>query len=650
MRMILLRFMLRHYRPLTVFIIAAAAFGCRSENERDADLLLSEAMVMLDQAKVVMSSVEDAEVTAAPLDAWMHLAETYDLMTEIVERYPDTRAATSLETSDSANRADPTTTGSDSMSMREEIHGQALRFLVLAINEGAEVDVWADACARASSDIWTLMCMTGWNLAVQTEVTCYWCFPPELSSFVALGHGRNALRHIQQLDSEDARLAALTGLAIALGWARAPELALEAADVLAELEVPWEEVQEEIVEGQATVQNRRRITPGSRVARAREGIVEAQASIGDIEGVLVTLDHLGPGVNNMQTRSALVKALMELEDARERQRVLDRVLSSISSDDRNEFLGEIAVAVAQTGDIQAAREIMDQITEQDIFKMGMLQAEISIAQAAAGDRTGALHPLQPMSDRITALQPTSTYEQRQRASVLGELAAAYIRAGNRETALTLASELSAKDSVVFFRPVAKALAAEGDLAEALEILETLLESTRALDQRERGWWDSFNWAQGSFVRLAEARIEAGDLEGALTVANRLGPEGYYGSRVFTRIVTEQARLGDLSGALTTAFRIPATGNAYVSIEELTIIAFSFPESEDVRHALEEHQSSAYFMDTIALTMAFAALRDWHRSMAFAVTLEDRWRRQAMGCILRMFGSASDLSCLQQSDL
>lgn len=648
--MIILRCMIRHYRPLTVFIIAATVFGCRSENERNADTLLSEAMVMLDQAKVLMSAVENPELNAAPLDAWGRLARTYDLMTEIVERYPDTRAAAALETSDNANHADPTTAGSDRMSMREEIHGQALRFLVLAINEGAEIDVWGDACARASSDIWTLMCMAGWNLAVQTEVTCYWCFPPELSSFVAHGHGHNALRHIQQLGSEDARLAALTGLAIALAWARVPELALEATDVLAELEVPWGAVQEEIVEDQATVQKRRRITPGSRVARAREGIIKAQATIGDIEGVLVTLDHLGPGVSRMQTRSALVMAIMELENAHGRQRVVGRVLPSISSDDRNEFLGAIAVAIAQTGDIQAAREIVDQITEPDIIKLGALQAEISIAQAAAGDRTGALHPLQPMSDRITALQPTSTYEQRQRASALGELAAAYIRAGNRETALTLASELSAKDSVVFFRPVAKALAAEGDLAEALEILESLLESTRALDQRERGWWDSFNWAQGSFVSLAEARIKAGDIEGALTVANRLGPEGYYGGRVFTRIVTEQARLGDLSGALTTAFRIPATGNAYVSIEELTIIAFSFPESDDVRHAIEEHPSSAYFLDTIALTMAYAALRDWHRSMAFAVTLEERWRRETMGCILRMFGSASDLNCLQQSDL
>ena len=176
--------------------------------------------------------------------------------------------------------------------------------------------------------------------------------------FVAHGHGRNALRHIQQLESEDVRLTALTSLAIALAWAHAPELALETADVLAELEVSWTETQEEIVEGQATVHNRRlRITPGNHVARAQEGIVEAQATVGDIEGVFVTLDHLGPGVRFKRTRSALIKALMELGDALERQRVLDRVLSSISSDYRNEFLGEIAVAVAQTGDIQAAREI-----------------------------------------------------------------------------------------------------------------------------------------------------------------------------------------------------------------------------------------------------------------------------------------------------
>ena len=642
--------MLRHYQPLTVLIIAAAAFGCRSENERNADLLLSEAMVMLDQANVVMSAVEDAEVNTASLDAWLHLAETYDLMTEIVERYPDTRAAAALERSDSANRANPTTTGTDSMSMREELHGQALRFLVLAINEGAEVDVWGDACARASSDIWTLMCMAGWNLAVQTEVTCYGCFPPELSSFVAHGHGRNALRHIQQLDSEDARLAALTGLAIALAWARVPELALETADVLAELEVPWAEAQEELVGDQATVQNRR-LAPGARAARARERIVEAQATIGDIEGVLVTLDHLGPAVTSMQTRSALIKALMELEDTLERRRVLDRVLSSISTDDRNEFLGEIAVAVAQTGDIQAAREIMDQITEQDIIEMGMLQAEISIAQAAAGDHTGALHALQPMTDRVTALQPTSTYEQRQKASVLGELAAAYIRAGNRETAFTLASGISTRDSLDFLEPVARALAAEGDLPEALELLITLVESKqRAMERHEPGWFDGYYVALASLVRLAEARIEAGDMEDALTIANRLGPEGYMGGRMFTRIVAEQARLGDLSGALATAFRIATEGIGLVTIEALTIIALSFPESDDVRQAIEEHQLTASPIDTIALTLAYAALRDWHRSMAFAVTLEERWRRETLHCILRIFGSASDLNCLPQVDL
>jgi hypothetical protein len=644
--------MLLHYRSLTVFIIAAAAFGCRTENERNADVLLSEAMVVLDQAEVAMSAVEDPELNVAPLEAWIRLAETYDLMTEVVEQYPDTRIAAALERSDDANHSNLTTSSSDSVPVREEIHGLALRFLVLAINEGAEVDVWGDACARAPSDTWALMCMAGWNLDVQTEITCFRCFPPDLSSFVAHGHGRNALRHIRQLESEEIRLSALTSLAIALAWARAPELALETTDVLAEMEVAWAEAQEKLVEDQATVQNRRRITPGARVARAREGIVEAQATVGDIEGVFVTLDYLDPGVRSMQTRTALIKVLMELEDAVERQRVLDRVLSSISSDDRNEFLGAIAVAVAQTGDIQAAREIMDQITEQDIVKMGVLQAEISTAQAVAGDRAGALRALQPMTDRIIALQPTSTYEQLQRARVLGELAAAYIRAGNRETALTLASDISALDSLGILPPVARALAAEGDLAEAFEILVSFRETIQRAVERREVWPDSEYAALASFVRLVEARIEAGDLEGALTAAKYLGPKGYSYTegRMFTRIVTEQARLGDLSGALATAFRIPATGNAYVSIEELTIIAFSFPESDDVRHAIEEHQLSAFFIDTIALTMAYAALRDWHRSMALAVTLEERWRRETIGCILRMFGSASDLNCLQQSDI
>ena len=642
--------MLRHYRSLTVVIIAAAAFGCRSENERNAEALLSEAMVVLDQAKVVMSAVEDADSDAVPLDAWMHLAETYDLMTEIVERYPDTCIAAALERSDSANHANSTTTSSDGMPAREEIHGLALRFLVLAINEGSEVDAWEDACAGAPSDTWTLMCLAGWVLDEQSEILSP-CCGPDLSSWVAHGHGRNALRHVQQLESETVRLTALTSLAVALAWAHAPELALETADVLAELEISRVAAREELVEDQTIVQNRRsRITPGNLVAKARDGIVEAQATFRDIEGVLVTLAHLGPGmsVSVLRPRSALIKALVELEDTLERRRVLDRVLPYISSDSRNEFLGAVAVAVTQTGDMRATRGIMDQITEPDVIKMGLLQAEISTAQAAAGNRAGALRALQPLTDRIIALQPTRRWGQIERATALGELAAAYLRAGDRETAFTFASEASPLDSVYVLPPIAIALVAEGDLAEALDILMTLVESKQRAMEQQTGpeSFDRYLVANGSFVRLVEARIEAGDVEGALTVANHWAPNSYWGYRMFTLIVTEQARLGDHAGALATALRIPTPA----AIEELTIIALSFPESDDVRLAIEEIPLTDSYMDPIALTMAYAALRDWHRSLALAVTLEEWGRRKAPLCILSMFGSPSNLDCLQLSDI
>ena len=269
--MIILRCILRHYQPLTVVIIAVTAFGCRTENERNADLLLSEAMVVLDQATVVMSAVEDPELNAAPLDAWMRLAETYDLMTEIVERYPDTRIAAALERSDSDNHANPKTASFDSLLVREKIHGLALGFLVQAINEDAKADAWEDACARAPSDTWALMCLAGWVLLESPESPCFWC-NPDLSSFVAHGHGSNALKHVQQLESDAIRLTALTRLAVALAWARTPELALEAADVLAELEVSLAAAQEEIVEDVATVRpSRLRVSPGTYVAERTQG-------------------------------------------------------------------------------------------------------------------------------------------------------------------------------------------------------------------------------------------------------------------------------------------------------------------------------------------------------------------------------------------
>ena len=49
-------------------------------------------------------------------------------------------------------------------------------------------------------------------------------------------------------------------------------------------------------------------------------------------------------------------------------------------------------------------------------------------------------------------------------------------------------------------------------------------------------------------------------------------------------------------------------------------------------------------------MAYAALRDWRQSTAFAGTLRERERPRALVCILSMYGPSSDLSCLTQVDL
>ena len=139
---------------------------------------------------------------------------------------------------------------------------------------------------------------------------------------------------------------------------------------------------------------------------------------------------------------------------------------------------------------------------------------------------------------------------------------------------------------------------------------------------------------------------AGDVAGALTAAARASPH-YIGDRAFIHILTEQARLGDHAGALATALRIPAEGRADHAIEAWTIVALSFPESSDVRNAVEDLQAAA---TPIALTLAYAALRDWRRSLAFAANLQDGERQETLRCILRMFGSSRDLGCLQQTDV
>lgn len=574
-----------------------------------------------------MSSLEGGELNAAPLDAWMHLAEAYDLMTEIGERYPDTHIAATLATSGRADRTSPATVGSDDTPVREQTHELALRFLALAVNRDAAVGAWADACPKAPSDEWALVCVTGWVLgeasgapAIQAEEARQ---PPvrtrvDLSSLVAHGHGRSALEFVLRLAPEDARSATLTSLAGALAWAHAAELALEAADTLAELGGAW--------------------------GRVREEVVRAQATLGDIEGVLVTLDHLGPGAATRRTRSAIAEALAGLDDAIERRRVLDRVLPFILPRARDEFLGTVAVAVAQTGDIGAALEITDRILEADVEETGRVQAGIATAQAAAGDQAGALRALRPATEMVATFQPSTRREQAGRVAALGALAAAWIRAGDRETAFSLAREVSSQDSLGILPPIARALSAEGDLSEALEIAASLVESTLAWEPRERGLAPFV--ALGTFRDIARDRMGAGDVASALTAADRAGAH-YIGDRAFIHIVTEQARLGDHAGALSTALRIPAEGRAYHAIEALTIVALSFPESNDVRNAIEDLPATAA---PIALTMAYAALRDWRRSLAIAANLEEWERRETLRCILRMFGSSKNLGCLQQTDV
>ena len=450
------RSVLRSYRSLTMVVIALGAFGCERGDEGKANTLMSEAMAAIDQAKEVMSAVEGGDLNAPSLDAWIHLTEAYDLLTEIGERYPDTHIAAALATSDSADRTSPTTVGSRTRPVRERVHETALRSLALAVNRDTGVEAWEDACPKAPSEAWALVCVTAWVLSETSEASRTPEAPStrlDISALVAHGHGRNALRHVRQLDSEDVRRTALTSLAGALAWANNAELALEAADAVAELGGSW--------------------------GVAREEVVRAQATTGDIEGVLVTLDHLGPGVATLRTRSAIAEALARLDDAGQRRRVLDRVLPFISSRARDEFLGTVAVAVAQAGDIGAAQEITDRIPEPDVVERGRVLAGIAAAQSAAGDRAGARRVLRSATDMVAAFEPSTRQEQGRRVAASGALAGAWVRAGDRETAFSLASDVSSQDSLDILRPIARALSTEGDLSQALEVAESLVESTLA---------------------------------------------------------------------------------------------------------------------------------------------------------------------------
>ena len=585
--------------------------------------MLSEVVASVEEVRAMLSAVETAESDAAALlNAWVRLAEAYDLATEVVERYPNTHVATALARADSLHRVNGAASGSDRPPAREQLHAVALAFLARAINEHTTVDAWEDVCPEAPSDAWALVCVTGWVLSETPQAPIGGPMPePDLSALILHGHGRNALGLILRLEPEEIRSVALSSLAGALAWANEPELALEALDTLAELGGSW--------------------------AMAREEVVRAHVTLGDIEGVLVTLDHLGPGVVTTRTRSAVAEALAGLDDAIARRQVLDRVLPFISSLARDEFLGTVAVAVAQTGSIQSALEIADRIPDSDVVEMSRVMAGIAAAQAATGDHAGALRVLRATTDMVAAVQPSTRRDRARRVTALGALAAAWIRAGDRETGFALASEVSSQDSLEILPPIARALSAEGDLTEALEIAAYLVESTElASDRGELGFLAPYV-ARGTFVELVRDRIGAGDLAGALAAADRLGPDFYMGGRAFIQVVTEQTSLGDHAGALATALRLPADGQAHHAIEALTIVGLGHPESDDVRNAINGLPATA---NSVALAMAYAALRDWRRALSLATDLEE-WQRQAtLRCILRMFGSPRDLGCLQQTDI
>ena len=284
------------------------------------------------------------------------------------------------------------------------------------------------------------------------------------------------------------------------------------------------------------------------------------------------------------TLSHLAKVQLKVGDTAGARTTLTEALQSAERDDdwyRDGSLQQIAVAQAQAGDISGAlataRKISDESNRGEAF------AGIAPAQAEFGDAKGARESLSIASRIASGLE-----REHSRSGVLYTVASAQVEMNNISGALTTKQRIKvAFYRVLLLRVIAEAQTEDGDfqgaartIARALAFaqgvadrsdrartlamvaeMQTMIGDARGAAQSiaaarlsAESITDDSMWRMPAFGSIVRAQAVAGDIHGAFATV-QLMKAGGSRDGALSDIADAQAKAGDIAGALATVHRI-----------------------------------------------------------------------------------------------
>lgn len=286
-------------------------------------------------------------------------------------------------------------------------------------------------------------------------------------------------------------------------------------------------------------------------------IAKVQAEGGDLAGALNTVSLIEKGEKDHYTRgmvqTAFARGQMTRGDAGGVKKTLASARQSaklVTDSDRKEtVLGQIALILAESGDVAGALALAGQI--QSASSKEGTQSDIAVVQAKGGDVAGALKTV----DRI---QFSDDYNK---GALLSRVAEIQAKSGKIAGALRTAGLIrSAFNKAAARRIVAELQVKRGDLAGAQKTVSLIQDETSQNEAQKVV--DAARFNAGDFVTLWRQRLEDSNLnhDGALNTAPFLDlskhleslptsedPEKYFGAlyRTFIDLIDAERIINEI---------------------------------------------------------------------------------------------------------
>ena len=345
---------------------------------------------------------------------------------------------------------------------------------------------------------------------------------------------------------------------------------------------------------------------------ALRGIVSAQMEAGDTDGAFASARSITPAYSRASILGDIALAQAEAGDAQSARDTFAAALSAVRSIDgvniRAGALGDIASARAKAGDFDGAFATAQSINS--AFHRALALRKIALAQAEVGDSQLAWDTF------AAALSVAQSVDKAyDRDTALSGIARAQAKAGDFNGAFAIARSIGgADDRAEALRSIGLAQTEVGGIDNAFAAAQSIDEAyfragalrKIALAQMEAGdsqsardtlavalsaarnidSIDDARMRADALRNIASAQAESGDMNGALYTARSIGDaDGRAGA--LRGIALAQAESGDMNGALYTARSI---GDAYDRTGALRGIVLAQAESGDIDGAFATARS------------------------------------------------------------